>query len=218
MLEKVRERLQAHRPRRLDGAYPQAAVLLPIVARPEPTLLFTQRTAHLTQHAGQVAFPGGKREPEDRDLLATALRETHEEIALQPGQVDVIGRLSDVISLHGLRVTPFVGLVEPDLPLKAEPGEIASIFEVPLRHFIDDHRSHTDVIPVDDQPWYVPSYLFEDRMIWGLSAMMLVELLAVGFESDIALDRKPTQGELRYHPQRRRHTTARSGQPGKIPE
>ena len=115
-------------------------------------------------------------------------------------------------------MTPFVGLVEPDLPLKAEPGEIASIFEVPLRHFIDDHRSHTDVIPVDDQPWYVPSYLFEDRMIWGLSAMMLVELLAVGFESDIALDRKPTQGELRYHPQRRRQTTARSGQPGKIPE
>ncbi|WP_110655468.1 CoA pyrophosphatase [Salinicola halimionae] len=210
MLEKLRERLQAHRPYRLAEAYPQAAVLLPIVARPEPTLLFTQRTAHLAQHAGQVAFPGGKREPEDRDLLATALRESHEEIALEGEQVDIIGRLSDVMSLHGLRVTPFVGLIAPDLPLQAEPGEIAAIFEVPLRYFIDDRRSHTDVIPVDDRSWYVPSYPYEDRVIWGLSAMMLVELLAVGFDSDIALDRKPTQGELRYHPQRRRQPTPRS--------
>ncbi|OLO03118.1 MULTISPECIES: CoA pyrophosphatase [Salinicola] len=216
MLEKVRERLQAHRPRRLNNAYPQAAVLLPIVARPEPTLLFTQRTAHLSQHAGQVAFPGGKREPEDIDLLATALRETQEEIALAPAQVEIIGRLSDVISLYGLRVTPYVGLIAPDLSLVAEPGEIETIFEVPLRLFIDDRRSHTDVIPVDDRSWYVPSYPFEGRVIWGLSAMMLVELLAVGFESDIALDRKPEQGELRYHPQRRRQTAARSDQSGKV--
>lgn len=210
MLETLRERLQAHHPCQLDDAYPQAAVLLPIVARPEPTLLFTQRTAHLAQHAGQVAFPGGKREPEDRDLLATALRESHEEIALEAEQVDIIGRLSDVMSLHGLRVTPFVGLIAPNLPLQAEPGEIAAIFEVPLNHFIDDRRSHTDVIPVDDQPWYVPSYPFENRVIWGLSAMMLVELLAVGFGSDIALDRKPAQGELRYHPHRRRQAAPRS--------
>ncbi|MAM57619.1 MAG: CoA pyrophosphatase [Salinicola sp.] len=216
MLEKLRERLQAHRPSRSSSAYPQAAVLLPIVARTEPTLLFTQRTAHLSQHAGQVAFPGGKREPEDSDLLATALRETQEEIALAPERVEVIGRLSDVISLYGLRVTPFVGVIAPDLSLVAEPGEIEAIFEVPLRHFVDDCRSHTDVIPVDDQPWYVPSYPFEGRTIWGLSAMMLVELLAVGFECDIALDRKPAQGELRYHPQRRRQTAARSGQSGKV--
>lgn len=209
MLEKLRERLQAHRPRRLNNAYPQAAVLLPIVARPEPTLLFTQRTDHLAQHAGQVAFPGGKREPEDSTLLATALRESHEEIALDADAVEVIGRLGDVMSLHGLRVTPFVGLIAPDLPLVAEPGEIAAIFEVPLRYFLDDRRSHTDVIPVDDAPWYVPSYAFDGRVIWGLSAMMLVELLAVGFQSDVALDRKPLQGELRYHPQRRRQTAPR---------
>lgn len=209
MLEKLRERLQAHRPSRLSGVHPQAAVLLPIVARAEPTLLFTQRTAHLAQHAGQVAFPGGKREPEDSDLLTTALRETREEIALAPERVEIIGRLSDVFSLYGLRVTPFVGVIAPDLPLVAEPGEIDAIFEVPLRHFLDDCRSHTDVIPVDDQPWYVPSYPFEGRTIWGLSAMMLVELLAVGFECDIALDRKPAQGELRYHPQRRRSAAAR---------
>jgi len=208
MLEKLNERLQAHHPRRLSSAFAQAAVLIPIIDGPEPTLLFTQRTAHLKQHAGQVAFPGGKREPEDGDLLTTALRESQEEIGLNADAVQVVGRLSDVISLHGLRVTPFVGVIPPGLPLVAEPGEIAAIFEVPLSHFLDDRRTHTDVIPVDDQPYYVPSYRVDERVIWGLSAMMLVELLSVGFGLDVSLTRAPSHGELRYHPQRRRQTTS----------
>ncbi|WP_110686910.1 CoA pyrophosphatase [Salinicola aestuarinus] len=206
MLENLRERLQAHRPARLDDAFTQAAVLLPIVDRPVPTLLFTRRTAHLTQHAGQVAFPGGKREAQDTDLLATALRESREEIALQAASVEVIGRLSDVMSLHGLRVTPFVGIVPPDLPLVAEPGEIAALFEVPLTHFFEDRRTHTDVIPMDDADVYVPSYRVDDHVIWGLSAMMLVELLAVGFAQPISMTHPPAQGELHYHPRRRRAT------------
>ncbi|WP_353981403.1 CoA pyrophosphatase [Salinicola endophyticus] len=207
MLETLRERLQAHRPRQLDAAFPQAAVLLPLVARREPTLLFTQRTDHLSSHAGQVAFPGGKREPEDRDLLATALRESQEEIALAPANVEIVGRLGDLLSLHGLRVTPYVGIIPPDLTLTPEPGEIAAIFEVPLAHFLDDRRTHTDVIPVDDHEWFVPSYQVDGRVIWGLSAMMLVELLAVGFASRVSLEHPPAGGELRYHPQRGRRTT-----------
>lgn len=207
MLENLRERLQAHRPTRLDSAFPQAAVLLPIVAYPDPALLFTQRTRHLKQHAGQVAFPGGKREPEDADLLQTALRESREEIDLRAEDVDILGRLSDLISLHGLRVTPYVGLIEPGLPLVAEPGEIEAIFEVPLRYFLEDRRTHTDVIGVDQTLCYVPSYTVDQRTIWGLSAMMLVELLAVGFGSELSLTRAPSHGELRYHPHRRRRTT-----------
>ncbi|WP_110667687.1 CoA pyrophosphatase [Salinicola halophilus] len=206
MLETLRERLQAHRPARLDDAFAQAAVLLPIVARDAPTLLFTRRTAHLKQHAGQVAFPGGKREAQDADLLATALRESDEEIALRAEDVQIVGRLSDVMSLHGLRVTPFVGIVPPDLTLVAEPGEIAAIFEVPLTHFFEDRRTHTDVIPVDDAELYVPSYRVDDHVIWGLSAMMLVELLAIGFGQPISLTRPPERGELRRHPGRRRAT------------
>ena len=104
MLETLHERLQAHTPRKVGLALPRAAVLLPIVERDEPTLLFTRRAGHLKQHAGQVAFPGGKREPQDPDLLTTALREAEEEIALAPGRVRLLGRLSDVISLHGIRV------------------------------------------------------------------------------------------------------------------
>lgn len=130
MLEKLRKRLQQHTPQRLDHvALPEAAVLMPIVERPAPTLLFTRRASHLTTHRGQVAFPGGKREPDDADLYATALREAEEEIALAPGLVQPLGRLSDVISLHGIRVTPWVGIIPPDLPLVADPAELDAILK-----------------------------------------------------------------------------------------
>ena len=203
MLEKLHERLQAHAPRRLGLSLPQAAVLIPIVARPEPTLLFTRRAAHLKQHGGQVAFPGGKRESDDPDLLTTALREAQEEIALPPRRVRLLGRLGDLISLHGIRVTPFVGLIPSDLPLRPDLGELDSIFEVPLSVFLDDQRSHTDVITVNGRPLYVPSYQAGEHVIWGLSSMMLVELLAVGFERPISLDRAPDDSRLHYRPDAR---------------
>lgn len=204
MLEKLHERLQAHTPRQLSPALRQAAVLIPIVERREPTLLLTRRAAHLKQHGGQVAFPGGKRDPDDPDLLTTALREAQEEIALPPQRVRLLGQLSDVISLHGLRVTPFVGVIAPDLPLRPEPGELDRLFEVPLSFFLDDQRSHTDVIVSDGRTLYVPSYTADEQVIWGLSAMMLVELLAIGFECPISLDHAPPGSRLNYRPERHR--------------
>ncbi|RUR33435.1 CoA pyrophosphatase [Vreelandella andesensis] len=202
MLEKLRKQLQQHSPQRLDHVVmPEAAVLMPIVERPSPTLLFTRRASHLTTHSGQVAFPGGKREPCDADLYATALREAEEEIALAPSFVQPLGRLSDVISLHGIRVTPWVGIIPPDLPLVADPSELDIIFEVPLSHFLDDKRTHTDVITVDGVAHYVPSYHVDGHVIWGLSAMMLVELLAKGFGMAIDLHQRPP-GALRHYPER----------------
>ncbi|KUJ86597.1 MAG: NUDIX hydrolase [Halomonas sp. 54_146] len=203
MLETLRKQLQQLTPQRLDHiVMPEAAVLLPIVERPAPTLLFTRRASHLSTHSGQVAFPGGKRELCDTDLYATALREAEEEIALDPGLVQPLGRLSDVISLHNIRVTPWVGIIPPDLPLIADPGELDAIFEVPLSHFLDDRRTHTDVIIVDGIAHYVPSYHVDGHVIWGLSAMMLVELLAQGFGMPIDLYQRP-QGPLRHYPERK---------------
>lgn len=202
MLDTLRQRLKQYTPKRLSHlTLPEAAVLLPVVDRPEPTLLFTRRAAHLSTHRGQVAFPGGKREPTDADLYATALREAQEEIALPPACVEAVGPLSDVVSLHGIRVTPWVGIIPADLTLVADPGELDAIFEVPLSHFLDDQRTHTDVITVDGRAHYVPSYRVDGHIIWGLSAMMLVEFLAEGFGMDIDLYRKPT-GPLHRHPER----------------
>ncbi len=201
MLEKLRERLQAHRPRRVALRLPEAAVLMPIVDRPEPTLLFTRRADHLNTHSGQVAFPGGKREARDPDLLTTALRESREEIALPPECVELLGRLSDVVSLHGIRVTPYVGLIPPDLPLTPDPTELDTLFEVPLALFLEDRRHHTDVIPSDGVTYYVPNYHVDGQVIWGLSAMMLVELLAEGFGQSVSLHREPA-GRLCYFPER----------------
>jgi hypothetical protein len=135
------------------------------------------------------------------------LRESREEIALPPDQVEILGRLSDVISLHGLSVTPYVGLIPPDLPLVPDLTELDTIFEVPLRHFLEDQRTHTDVIRVDGRDYYVPSYCFTQgdcggHIIWGLSAMMLVELLAEGFALPISLFECPT-GRLNFRPERR---------------
>lgn len=203
MLEKLRKQLQQLKPQRLDHiVLPEAAVLMPIVDRSSPTLLFTRRASHLNTHSGQVAFPGGKREACDADLYATALREAEEEIALAPSLVQPLGRLSDVISLHGIRVTPWVGIIPANLPLVADPGELDAIFEVPLSHFLADKRTHTDVITVDGTPHYVPSYLVDGHVIWGLSAMMLVELLAEGFGMSIDLYQRPP-GELHHFPERR---------------
>lgn len=198
MLEKLRKRLQAHHPQCLSVGMPRAAVLLPIVAREEPTLLLTRRAGHLAQHGGQVAFPGGKVEPEDADLWATALREAREEIQLPPSRVEPLGRLSDVISRHGLCVTPFVGLIPPNLPLQPDGNELDAIFEVPLTWLLQDQRSHTDAIRHGERVYYVPSYAYQDYVIWGLSAMMLVELLAVGFARPISLDHAPPGRPVRH--------------------
>ncbi|KPQ23613.1 MAG: putative NTP pyrophosphohydrolase [Halomonas sp. HL-48] len=217
MLETLRKRLQYLSPQRLDHVVmPEAGVLLPIVERPAPTLLFTRRARHLSTHSGQVAFPGGKREAYDRDLYATALREAQEEIALDPGLVSPLGRLSDVISLHGIRVTPWVGIIPPDLPLVADPGELDAIFEVPLNHFLDDRRTHTDVITVDGVAHYVPSYQVDGHVIWGLSAMMLVELLAEGFGMPIDLHQRPP-GALRHYPARHTRPSSAASPPHSTP-
>ncbi|MDH2372975.1 CoA pyrophosphatase [Cobetia sp. 3AK] len=203
MLEALRQRLQSHHPRIVSNDQPRAAVLIALIDRPEPTLLLTQRASHLSQHAGQVAFPGGKAEPEDISLLATALREAEEEVALPSGEVEIYGQLSDVISLHGMTVTPFVGRIAPDLPLHADPGEIAHIFEMPLSMLLRDERAHTDVIRVGDDTWYVPGYQVAGQLLWGLSAMMLVEMMAIGFGHTISLSSPPPPGApLRHLPPR----------------
>jgi 8-oxo-dGTP pyrophosphatase MutT (NUDIX family) len=155
-----------------------AAVLMPIVMRIEgPTLLFTQRTAHLTDHAGQVSFPGGRVETSDMSPVDTALRETEEEIGLDRRHVEVLGSLPDYRTGTGFRVTPVVAVVHPPFELRADPFEVAEIFEVPLAFLMDgmNHQKRTFEIPDGARrTFYTMPY---DRFfIWGATAGMLRNL------------------------------------------
>lgn len=169
-----------HSPWREDNV-PQhsipAAVLVPVILHAaELTVLFTQRTAHLHDHPGQVAFPGGRSETDDPSPVATALREAEEEIGLPRERVDVLGTLPDYFTSTGFRVTPVVGLVAPPLDLKLDAFEVADVFEAPLT-FLLDPRNHQrrslEFGGVWRQFWSMP---FHGYHIWGATAGMVVSL------------------------------------------
>ena len=154
-----------------------AAVLVPLVLREELTVLLTQRTEQLSTHSGQVAFPGGRQDPEDADATAPALREAQEEVGLDPGQVEVLGSLPVYETGTAFMVTPVVALVQPDAPLHPNPYEVADVFEVPLRFLLDPahhqrHRLHWQGL---EREWFSMPYLDagRERYIWGATAGML---------------------------------------------
>jgi 8-oxo-dGTP pyrophosphatase MutT (NUDIX family) len=153
-----------------------AAVLVPIVSRPEPTVLLTQRTAHLSSHAGQIAFPGGKIEPEDGSPLVAALREAEEEVGLPRSEVALLGYLDAHVTGTGYRIVPVVGLITPDHPLALNPGEVADAFELPLAFAMTptNHLRHSRLFDGVERsfnalPW-------QERYIWGATATMLKTL------------------------------------------
>lgn len=150
-----------------------AAVLVPVVDRPEPAVLLTLRTSELPSHAGQVAFPGGKIDPHDATPVAAALREAQEEIGLDAGAVDPIGYLDLYLTFSGFRVLPTVARVSPDYRLTINPAEVADAFEVPLDFLMDaqNHALHSrDWKGVVRRYYAMP---FGERYIWGVTAGIL---------------------------------------------
>ena len=142
MFDELVQRVRDHRPHVLesDQAFPEAAVLVPITRTEQPELLLTLRASGLSTHGGEVAFPGGRRDPDDRDLVHTALREAEEEVGLPPGLVEVIGPLSPLVSRYGIHVTPIVGIVPDFVEYQPNDSEIAAVFQVPLEFFRQDPR------------------------------------------------------------------------------
>jgi 8-oxo-dGTP pyrophosphatase MutT (NUDIX family) len=155
-----------------------AAVLIALVARPAGlTMLLTQRTAHLSTHAGQISFPGGRAEHYDVSPADTALREAHEEIGLDRSYVEIIGQLPDYLTGTGYHVVPVVGLVTPPFEMTADPNEVAEIFEVPLAFLMNGahhQRLAIDLPTGGRRSFYAMPY--ERFFIWGATAGMLRNL------------------------------------------
>jgi 8-oxo-dGTP pyrophosphatase MutT (NUDIX family) len=153
-----------------------AAVLLPIIRRNDPTLLFTRRTAHLAHHAGQVSFPGGRWHPNDSSLTGTALRETEEETGIETRRIAVAGLLDAYETGTGFAILPVVALIDEGFSLRPDPQEVAEIFEVPLTFLLDpancrkgcrEWRGHT-------REFY--TFAWRGHTIWGATAAILVNL------------------------------------------
>lgn len=154
-----------------------AAVLVPLVEHPDGfTILLTQRTEHLHDHAGQISFPGGRVEPQDSGIIDTALRETKEEIGLNPDHIDVVGYLDTYETVTGYLITPVVSFVTPGFRLRIDSFEVADAFEIPLDFILDpgNHQIHSRMRNGAERRYYVFEY--GDRYIWGATAGMLMNL------------------------------------------
>ncbi len=163
---------------RIEGDIPlaPAAVLVAITDRPEPGLILTERSARLRNHAGQIAFPGGRVDEGDADEIAGALREAQEEIALHPGHVQVIGTSDRYHTFTGFDIVPVLGVIPPDLPLRAREGEVADWFEVPLAYALDPMnrvRREVEFAGALRQYYEID---WQGRRIWGITAAILANI------------------------------------------
>ena len=150
-----------------------AAVLVPVVDHPQPTVLLTQRSAHLNDHAGQISFPGGKIDATDASPLDTALREAEEEIGLSREFIDPIGYLDLYGTSFGFRILPAVARIKPGFKLRINQSEVDDVFEVPLAFLMNpvNHQTHSKEFRGIERSYYAMPY--EERYIWGATAGIL---------------------------------------------
>jgi 8-oxo-dGTP pyrophosphatase MutT (NUDIX family) len=174
---RVGTRLAAVLPEGLPESIADAAVLVPIVLHAGvASLLLTVRSSQLRSHAGQISFPGGRLEPTDIDPAAAALRETQEEIGIDPADIELLGFLSDQIIRSGYRITPVVGLLRPGFTLRVDVAEVAEVFELPLAFALSEgnYRSRPGrARGLAFEIWELP---FGERLIWGATAGILANL------------------------------------------
>lgn len=166
-----------------------AAVLVGLVDRPRGMgVLFTKRTAHLTDHAGQISFPGGRLDATDADAVAAALREAEEEVGLPAHQVEMVGRLDTYVTRTGFEVTPCVGFIDPPESYRPDPFEVAEVFEAPLSFFRDPRSRKMESRTYQGRQRFFYAYPWGDYYIWGATAGMLNNLVEVLGHSEAEQD------------------------------
>lgn len=160
---------------KLEGPLKPAGVLVPLMERDAGlSILLTQRAAHLKHHAGQVSFPGGSMESHDRDVVAAALRETHEEVGIEPERIDVIGYLRTMPTITGFAVTPVIGLVGEGPKPVVDRTEVEYAFEVPLAHILDERNDRLVDREFENRKFSMIEFHYDGERIWGATAYMLI--------------------------------------------
>jgi 8-oxo-dGTP pyrophosphatase MutT (NUDIX family) len=179
--ERLRQTLSGYTPQRLplEDLRPAAVLVVIFSKGGRDHLLFTRRTEHLPHHRGEISFLGGGQDPEDQDLLVTALRESDEELGIRPDAVTVFGQLDDVISIHGYRVTPYVGEIPHPYPYRVNRDEIETVLELPLDAFFDP-----EIYRVEDWSWQgrihpVRFYSVGGEEVWGMTAEIVHQFLTL---------------------------------------
>jgi 8-oxo-dGTP pyrophosphatase MutT (NUDIX family) len=180
-LERTRQALVEYIPRRLEcgKATPAAILILIYDWNGEPHILFTERTHRVEHHKGQISFPGGACDQSDDSMETTALRETAEEIGVQPEDVEIIGQLDDMLTISNFLVTPYVGILRAnsECPFAINHHEVAQVIQVPLSHLLDDRNMELEVRQYKGKQVLVPAYTYEGHRIWGATARMLRQFL-----------------------------------------
>lgn len=171
-----------------DPDLPNSAVLVAITnCSIEPEILLTRRAKHLNRNPGEVCFPGGKWEEQDSDLLATALRESEEEVGLPPTEVEVLGGLRPIVARSGLNVVPYVGIIEPNLDLKPTSDELDHVFSTPLRYFMDENNISPYTFNYKGAQMRFPSFVYDEYIIWGLTAYIIVEMVNSVYDAGVEM-------------------------------
>lgn len=162
-----------------------AAVLIAITERAEPGVILTRRASHLRKHAGQVAFPGGRLDETDADAIAAALREAHEEIALLPEHVDVIGVSDRYHTWTGFDIHPVLAVIPPDLPFMPHAGEVEALFEVPLDFLLHPANRTRKEMEFQGSVHHYYEIMWEEHRIWGVTAAIIANLAKrLGYDDD----------------------------------
>ena len=181
VLDRIRQALVEYAPRCADHptATPAAVLVLLYEQDGEAHVLFTERTDQVEHHKGQISFPGGACDDGDDCLETTALRETFEELGIRPEDVEIIGRLDDMVTISNFHVTPYVGIFawQPGYPFVVNEREVARVVQVPLRYLLDEQNMVLEVRQHQGREVLVPAYSYNDLRIWGATARILHQMI-----------------------------------------
>ena len=190
MLDKITEKIKLYSGTQPVDELRQAAVLIAVTESENPELIYTLRSNKVGSHGGEVSFPGGMFETEDKNLQDTALRESHEETGLDRSKVNILGSIDTVVSRFNISVTPYVGIVPSDIELNDNSDEIEACFRVPLSFLLEDKRHRNDEINRNGDIFFMPAYSYDSYIIWGLTAMITVDFLNIALDANIDLKTK----------------------------